>query len=175
MYLGVGPEQNFTYIVGLRPKLAFIVDIRRGNLLEQLLYKAFVEMSSTRAEFLSRLFARKRPVDLAGQCAGRDDVRGVRRRGAERGAVQGKSPGGQGPARQDHKFTLSADDLKALEYVYSAFFRGGPDRELLLFTERRRPGFGVGFPSYAELMTETDGQGEQRSYLATRRELPGPA
>src|SRR5438128_9931849 len=36
VYLGVGPEQNFTYVVALRPKLAFIVDIRRGNLLEQL-------------------------------------------------------------------------------------------------------------------------------------------
>ena len=62
VYLGVGPEQNFTYIVALRPKLAFIIDIRRGNLVEQLLYKAFVEMSATRAEFLSRLFARKRPA-----------------------------------------------------------------------------------------------------------------
>ena len=37
VYLGVGPEQNFTYIVALRPKLAFIVDIRRGNLHEHLL------------------------------------------------------------------------------------------------------------------------------------------
>jgi hypothetical protein len=37
VYLGVGPEQNFSYIVSLRPKLAFIVDIRRGNLHEHLL------------------------------------------------------------------------------------------------------------------------------------------
>src|SRR5947207_2787171 len=43
VYLGVGPEQNFTYIVAMRPKLAFIVDIRRQNMIEQLLYKAFVE------------------------------------------------------------------------------------------------------------------------------------
>src|SRR5437773_667229 len=64
VYLGVGPEQNFTYIAALRPKLAFIVDIRRGNLHEHLLYKALIEMSADRAEFLSRLFARKRPADL---------------------------------------------------------------------------------------------------------------
>src|SRR4051812_46051877 len=44
-YIGVGPEQNFTYIAALRPKIAFIVDIRRGNLDEHLLYKAFIEMS----------------------------------------------------------------------------------------------------------------------------------
>src|SRR5437867_1103692 len=70
VYVGVGPEQNFTYIVALRPKLAFIVDIRRGNLDEHLLYKAFIEMSADRAEFLSRLFARKRPASLASGNAG---------------------------------------------------------------------------------------------------------
>ena len=31
VYLGVGPDQNFTYIVALRPRIAFIVDIRRWN------------------------------------------------------------------------------------------------------------------------------------------------
>src|SRR5690348_15101630 len=44
VYLGVGPEQNFTYIAAFEPKIAFIVDIRRGNLLEHLLYKAFMEL-----------------------------------------------------------------------------------------------------------------------------------
>ena len=28
-YVGVGPEQNFTYIAKIRPHIAFIVDIRR--------------------------------------------------------------------------------------------------------------------------------------------------
>ena len=28
-YVGVGPDQNFTYIASLRPKMAFIVDIWR--------------------------------------------------------------------------------------------------------------------------------------------------
>ena len=32
VYLGVGPDQNFTYIAALRPRIAFIIDIRRGNL-----------------------------------------------------------------------------------------------------------------------------------------------
>ena len=32
VYLGVGPEQNFTYMAATRPRFAFIVDIRRGNL-----------------------------------------------------------------------------------------------------------------------------------------------
>ena len=53
VYLGVGPEQNFTYLVALEPKIAFIVDIRRQNMLEQLFYKALFETS---AEVLEGLF-----------------------------------------------------------------------------------------------------------------------
>src|SRR5205823_209525 len=63
-YIGVGPEQNFTYIVALKPKMAFIVDIRRGNFDFHLIYKALFEMSSDRAEFVSRLFSRPRPDGL---------------------------------------------------------------------------------------------------------------
>ena len=33
VYIGVGPEQNFTYIAALQPRIAFIVDIRRQNML----------------------------------------------------------------------------------------------------------------------------------------------
>ena len=32
VYLGVGPEQNFTYIAAIQPKMAFIFDIRRQNM-----------------------------------------------------------------------------------------------------------------------------------------------
>src|SRR6266581_1445988 len=64
VYLGVGPEQNFTYLIAFEPKMAFIVDIRRGNMLEHLLYKALMETSADRVEFLSRLFSRPRPALL---------------------------------------------------------------------------------------------------------------
>ena len=63
-YLGVGPEQNFTYIAALQPKIAFIIDIRRQNLVEHLMYKALFELSADRAEFVSRLFSRKQPSGL---------------------------------------------------------------------------------------------------------------
>ena len=64
VYLGVGPEQNFTYIAALKPKVAIIFDIRRGNLIEHLMYKALFELSSDRADFLSRLFSRPRAPGL---------------------------------------------------------------------------------------------------------------
>src|SRR5205807_5324427 len=64
VYLGVGPDQNFTYVVAMRPKIAIIFDIRRQNMLQHLMYKALIEMSSDRADFISRLFSRKRPEGL---------------------------------------------------------------------------------------------------------------
>jgi hypothetical protein len=64
-YIGVGSEQNFSYIAALRPAIAFIVDIRHGNLDLHLVYKALFELSDDRAEFVSRLFSRKRPAGLS--------------------------------------------------------------------------------------------------------------
>src|SRR5882672_4160631 len=66
-YLGVGPEQNFTYIAALRPKIAFIVDIRRDMMIEHLMYKAVFEMSADRTEFVGNLFSRKKPALLTGE------------------------------------------------------------------------------------------------------------
>jgi len=64
VYMGVGPEQNFTYIVATKPSMVFIVDVRRGNFDLQLMYKALFELSADRAEFVSRLFCKKRPDGL---------------------------------------------------------------------------------------------------------------
>src|SRR6266478_3069863 len=69
-YMGVGPEQNFTYIVALQPQMAFIIDVRRGNLDLHLMYKALFELSADRAEFVSRLFARKLPEGLTAKSTG---------------------------------------------------------------------------------------------------------
>ena len=64
VYMGVGPEQNFTYIAATRPAMAFIIDVRRGNMQLHLMYKALFELSADRADFVSRLFSLKRPAGL---------------------------------------------------------------------------------------------------------------
>ena len=63
-YVGVGPDQNFTYIAAVRPSIAFIVDIRRDNLLLHLLFKALFELSRTRVEYLALLLGRPAPSEL---------------------------------------------------------------------------------------------------------------
>ena len=40
VYMGVGPEQNFSYIAAIRPAMAFIVDIRRQAVMQHLMFKA---------------------------------------------------------------------------------------------------------------------------------------
>src|SRR5262249_709 len=73
-YLGVGPDQNFTYIAALLPRLAFVVDIRRQNMLLHLMYKALFELSGNRVEFLSKLFARPIPTDLDSRTATTEEL-----------------------------------------------------------------------------------------------------
>src|SRR5246127_983280 len=72
VYLGVGPEQNFTYIAALQPKIAFIFDIRRQNMIEHLFYKALFGLSSNRVDFISRLFARRMPRGLSEKSTARE-------------------------------------------------------------------------------------------------------
>src|SRR5678816_2709802 len=71
-YMGVGPEQNFTYIAALEPKMVFIVDVRRGNLDLHLMYKALFELSADRVEFVSRLFSKRRPDGLSARSTSMD-------------------------------------------------------------------------------------------------------
>ena len=71
-YVGVGPEQNFSYISALGPRVAFIVDVRRDNAMLHLLYKALFELSTSRAEFLSRLFSRPLSKHLRAESSAND-------------------------------------------------------------------------------------------------------
>ncbi len=58
VYLGVGPDQNLTYIANTRPQFAFILDHRRRNLLVHLLHKALMTLAPDRVAYLSLLTAR---------------------------------------------------------------------------------------------------------------------
>src|SRR5262249_21606646 len=61
VYLGVGPDQNFTYIAKIRPTRAIIIDIRRDNLLHHLLFKTLFAEAKDRIEYLSLLFGKPFP------------------------------------------------------------------------------------------------------------------
>ncbi|QDV35370.1 LIC_10091 family protein [Tautonia plasticadhaerens] len=64
VYLGVGPDQNFTYVAHCDPSLAFVLDYRRRNLRLHLLHKALFMLSDDRVSYLTRLTCR-RPGPMA--------------------------------------------------------------------------------------------------------------
>ena len=163
LYLGVGPEQNFSYIAALRPRMVFIVDIRRGNLLEHLLYKAFFELSATRAEFLSRLFARTMPASLGLDATVDALFLALSQAPATEALFARNLEQAVAHLTKTHGFALSTDDLAQLETIYRVgFVTDGP-----YMMYRRTDGRNAGRrPTYAELMTREDGAGNQRSYLA---------
>ena len=163
VYMGVGPEQNFTYIVATKPAMVFIVDIRRGNLDLQLLYKALFELSADRAEFVSRLFALKQPDGLTAKSSV-DEIFGAFRNGATSDAMFNTNlQAVNDQLVKKHGFALSTDDLRGIAYVYHAFYLYGPKLQY-----SSTASFGGGFqPNYADLMTATDGNGVERSYLAS--------
>jgi hypothetical protein len=163
VYIGVGPDQNFAYIAALRPRIAFIVDIRRQNMLLHLMYKALLEQSSDRAEFLSRLFSRAQPAGLSAASSAPELFDAY-------GSVEPSNELFENNLQalidrlvSHHKFSLSASDRESIEYVYRAFYSAGPT---IRYSFGRYGGWRP-FPSYADLMMETDGRGENHGYLAT--------
>ena len=172
-YVGVGSEQNFTYIAATRPSLAFIVDIRRGNFDLHLLYKALFELSADRAEFVSRLFSRKRPSGLGPASTPAAIFAAYERAVPSKELYDRNLAAVEAHLATRHGFPLSRDDRRGIEFVYAAWFSDGPDIHYSLsrsgfvgFGGRRGGGPG-GFPTYAELMTTTDADGRNRSYLAS--------
>ena len=126
-YLGVGPEQNFTYIAAFQPGIAFICDIRRQNMLLHLMYKALFELSTDRADFLSKLWSRPRPAGLDSASSG------AALAGAYRGVARDSlmfDLGISAILRQlvrQHNFALNSEDSATIRAVYGVFYADGPD------------------------------------------------
>ena len=166
VYLGVGPDQNFTYIVALRPRIAFIVDIRRQNMLEHLMYKALIELSADRAEFLSRLFARQRPENIGPESSPEELFKAFRNVPAELDLFFANLDAIKIQLKERHRFKLSAEDEASIQYIFRAFYVGGPN---LTYVGPVTPRYAVRnrMPSYADLMMQNDGEGQNHSYLSS--------
>lgn len=167
VYLGVGPDQNFTYIVALQPRIAFIVDIRRQNMLQQLLYKSIIEQSRDRADFLSRLFSRARPAGLDTASSAEALFRGFRTATPDTALFRRNLASITAHLVEQKKFTLSTDDLAAIEFVLGAFHDAGPDLTYNYPRMASGNSYGRRMPTYEDLMLATDSVGLNRGYLAS--------
>jgi hypothetical protein len=155
VYIGVGPEQNFTYALALEAKMAFVVDIRRQNMLELLLYKALFELTDNRADFVSQLFSRKRPPNL-------DAKTNVSALLAAYKTVPPDEKYQQDNLKTiksvlaKHGFTLSTQDLQTIDRVHAVFLRAGPSIDYTFEATQLPPQPGIGFPSFERMVTATD-------------------
>jgi hypothetical protein len=171
VYLGVGPDQNFTYIVALKPRIAFITDIRRGNLHEHLMYKALFELSADRADFLSRLFSRPRPAGLSTASTAEELFEAFRRVEVSPNLFRETTVAVADLMTNRHRFALSKEDVAGMDYVLSAFRDSGP---YLSYAGSGVPPAGVAmfgrnprYPTYQDLQTATDGTNRNRAYLGS--------
>ena len=163
VYLGVGPDQNYTYMAQIKPKLAIMIDIRRDAMLQHLLFKALCMMSRNRVEYLSLLFARPLPKDFKKwqdrpirDLVDYFDRTPLDEKIAEktRQEVQKRLAGlGLG---------LSPRDLETIDEIYNAF---STDCLEVRYTIRDRP-TGRFFPAYRDILLEKDLDGRYRNYLA---------
>ncbi len=165
VYLGVGPEQNFTYIAALKPKMVFITDIRRGNLHMHLMYKALFEMTNNRADFVALLFNKKRPAGLTEKATAAELSNAFWNIPTNTEAEYKANL----KAIQDHltktrNLPLTKDDLDGIEYVYWSFYWYGP---AINYNSSSSGGNGRPMVSYGELMMATDGSNISRGFLAS--------
>ena len=164
VYIGVGPDQNFSYIAHVKPSIAFILDIRRDNLLLHLLFKALFEQSHTRIEYLALLFGRAVPADAnswrAAPIARLAEY--IDKSEAEPKYVD------ELRARLDRVVKgfgvpLTSDDLATIDRFHRRFMRSALE---LQFETFNRPGQGY-YPTYRDLLLATDRTGRQGNYLAS--------
>ena len=161
-YIGVGPDQNFTYIADTRPTVAYIIDIRRDNVLLHLLFKAMFHESRTRVDYLAMLFGRRPPRDADPWRASDAD------RLARYVQDAPKADAAALHARLERVIRgfgvpLSADDYKTIAGFHQRFIDAG--LAIRFQSTGRPPQFG--YPTYGDMLVDRDASGRQGHFLAS--------
>jgi hypothetical protein len=162
-YVGVGPDQNFSYIARVRPTVAFVVDVRRDNLLQHLMFKALFAGARNRAEYLALLLGRPAPAD-AQRWADRPVDAIV--------AYLDSTPPTAASARAARDLVLAGArrsgvaltpaDLATVARFHQAFVDAGLGLQFTSAGRAPRPYY----PTLRQLVQERDLEGNQASYLA---------
>jgi hypothetical protein len=162
IYVGVGPDQNLSYIAHTRPAFAIITDIRRQNMIQHLWFKALFAIAANRVEYLALLFSREMPSIKPE--APLDQILSAIRRARTDQKLFERNLGRIRSALVDkYKLKLSSDDLSKLDYIYRAFWTEALD---LRFSSIGRSN-AMMYPTLEEMLSETDRQGNEQSYLAS--------
>lgn len=172
-YIGVGPEQNFTYIAKVRPEIAFIVDIRREAIIQHLMYKAIFQMAQDRPHFLSLLFSK--PLDgkfVPGSGSSVEDLMVYFSTTASDDKLfESHLAAIHKTIEKEFEIPLSEQDSQLLERVCRAFERANVN----IFTRWSDGGyfgaFHQGFPTLKDLFLATDANGEKGNFMASEADF----
>jgi hypothetical protein len=177
VYLGVGPEQNFTYIAALKPAMAIIIDIRHGNLDVHLMYKALFELSNDRSEFVSRLFSRKRLSGLTAKSTAREIFSAYGTAEGSKEIYEDNLKAIEDVLMKQHGFPLTSGDLDGIRWALGNYYQFGPSINYNSSLSANVPPAIVGATggnrggnngtTYADLMLADDGSGHNWSFLAS--------
>ncbi|MFN0121543.1 MAG: hypothetical protein ACKV2V_13705 [Blastocatellia bacterium] len=180
-YIGVGPEQNFTWIARIRPRMAFIVDIRRLAAVHHLLYKALFHMSPDRAAFLSRWLSRPLPPKEAKEAVKTENAPQAKATILSPNATVGElmvyfsnTPAdeklyaetlaaAQKMIQEEFRIPLSVVDKKEIEYLLRNFQNEGLAISFKLYGGWS-PGY---FPTLGEVLAATDYAGNTAGFLGS--------
>jgi len=164
-YIGVGPDQNFSYIAAARPAVAFIIDVRRDNLLLHLLFKALFSLARTRVEYLALLCGRPAPANIEAWRNKRVDALTayVDQAGVPEAAAVNTLRGRVSSTIASFGVALSDADRQTIDRFHRRFIDAG--------LGLRFQSYGRGpqsyYPTLRDLLLAVDGSSRQQNYLAS--------
>ena len=165
-YIGVGPEQGFSYIAEIDPEIAIIIDIRRDNLLLHLLFKAMFQEAHDRLEYLCLLYGRPFPARRAPwDDAPLDSLVAYLDRTPLDSALHAAQHAELMRRVDGFGLPLDAEDRATVRRFHDEFSTAGLD---LHYSSLNRPSR-RNYPTQRRLYLETDADHNQASYLATER------
>ena len=164
VYIGVGPEQNFSYIAAIRPAMAFVVDIRRQAVMQHLMFKAAFELARDRADFIALLFAKPRPADLDGTTPIQRIWEAYQMVATDPAVAARNSARIVEHLTRTHRFTFTSDESAQLDSVLEAFVEFGP----AISTRGGGGGGGGNGVTFADLTGwSLNAEGQPQSFLST--------
>jgi len=163
VYIGVGPDQNFSYIALVRPSIAFMLDIRRDNMLEHLLFKSIFAQSRNRVEYLCRLFGKPIPADLESwnNHSASSIIAYLQQTATDSASVQSYRRASNDRITGFH-VALDARDRSVIDRYRAEFVADGLETRYSSLGRNNR----MDYPTFGQLMLATDRAGKPVGYLA---------
>lgn len=161
VYVGVGPDQSFSYISKIRPRLAIMIDIRRDNLLQHLLFKALFARSHNRIEYLCSYFGKPLPRTRGWESRNIRELVDYIDNTPSDTRLFDKAVKEVRQEVQKYGIPLSQSDLDTIAKIQRAFFSAGLE---IRYSSYHRPPRSI-YPPYRDLLLETDLAGNQQNYF----------